>query len=57
MELQGDRLIPAYAEATLRAAAGMPVAAPAMPAAARHNALWWLIGAAIVAAAIYFLMR
>jgi carbon monoxide dehydrogenase subunit G len=64
----GSRLIDAAAgkitedfftafEATLQAAAGLPVAAPAVATAPRHNALGWLVGAAIAAAAIYFLMR
>jgi hypothetical protein len=43
MDLQGERHIQAGGEGK--------------PAAARHNALWWLVCAAIVAAAIYFLMR
>jgi carbon monoxide dehydrogenase subunit G len=63
----GSRLIDAAAgkiaedfftafEARLQAvAAGAPIPAPA--AAPRNNTLWWVVGAVVVLAAIYFLTR
>ncbi len=42
-------------EARLQAAAtGAPVPVPAAP---RNNTIWWVVGALVVLAAIYFLMR
>ena len=47
----------AFEARLLAAGGGAPTPLPEAGAAKRNNALWWLIGAAVLIAAIYFLRR